>query len=188
LWPCWSGCCGAVRYLEGALHLVVEQLLHLPKIPPATALGRCKKLACNLTLLDADDAGLGAAGAAHGSGGVVPVTSVLCRGQSQLVQQVTPGRRYLIDARLSCKVNGWGCWADAGDSHLMLGLRLMGKLSVQIVPSDPGTASAVRSEPRPPAMVVARPPDDHNVTENSTMCAILQLVIAAAAAACSASG
>jgi hypothetical protein len=37
-------------------------------------------------------------------------------------------------------------------------------------------------------MVVARPPDDHNVTENSTMCAILQLVIAAAAAACSASG
>eukprot|EP00775_Hariotina_reticulata_P011641 gene11641-11786_t len=93
------------RYLEGALHLVVEQLLHAPKIPPATAKGRCRKLACELTLLEADEAALGPAGAAGSPGRApgVPVAAVLCRGQSQVVQQVVPGRRYFIAARLTCK-------------------------------------------------------------------------------------
>ncbi|KAF6258947.1 hypothetical protein COO60DRAFT_1638797 [Scenedesmus sp. NREL 46B-D3] len=94
-----EGGLGRARYLEGAVHLVVQQLMHAPKIPPSTGKGRRRRLQFTLVVTEA------------GSGSDVPVGAVLRRGQQRVhqVAVVTPGRKYWLAARLSCN-----------DDHLML--------------------------------------------------------------------
>jgi hypothetical protein len=77
----------------------VQQLLHAPKVPPATGKGRRRKLQFTLQVTEA------------GSGAAVPVGQVLQQAQERVrqVAVVTPGRKYWLAARLSCSVSC--CWA-----------------------------------------------------------------------------
>jgi hypothetical protein len=91
---CCSSCC--CRYQEGALHLVVQQLLHAPKISPSSGKARRRKLQLTLQVTEV------------GSGSPVPVGQVLPQGQERVrqVAVVTPGCKYWLAARLSCNVSG----------------------------------------------------------------------------------